>query len=63
MKKVLKITLCIALVLIMTATPVCAASSAYTTTSDSGHSLKYVTIDMNDQNIEPVMMTAASYIE
>ena len=62
MKKVLKITLCIALVLIMTATPVCAASSAYTT-SDSGHSLKYVTIDMNDQNIEPVMMTAASYIE
>ncbi|MBE6030349.1 MAG: phosphodiester glycosidase family protein [Clostridiales bacterium] len=60
MKKVFKITLCMMLAFVMSASPVFAASSAYTTTSDSGHSLKYVTIDMNDKNIEPVMMTAGS---
>lgn len=63
MKKVFKITLCMMLAFVMSASSVFTASSAYTTTSDSGHSLKYVTIDMNDKNIEPVMMTAASYKE
>ena len=58
LKKV--IAICLIIVLCFSAIPAFAASSAYTTTKVSGHSLNYVTIDMNGGNIKPVMMTAGS---